>query len=127
MGDSVRLVKPVDRTEPPGASTPGVNRRQAFADDEHWVGYATTEPGVWSGWHHHGEHDTYIYVVRGSIALEFGPGGERRASAEPGDFLHVPPGVVHREGTPPGEPGEVVVVRVGRGTVVVPVEGPEPA
>lgn len=127
MSDTVRLVKPGDRMEPPGASTPGVHRQQAFTDDSRWVGYATTEPGVKSGWHHHGEHDTFLYVVRGSIELEYGPGGEARAAAEAGDFVHVPAGVVHREGTPPGDPGEIVVVRVGRGPAVVPVEGPASA
>jgi uncharacterized RmlC-like cupin family protein len=125
MGDGVRIVKAADRITPPGASTPGVNREQAFADQERWVGFATTEPGVKSGWHHHGEHDTFFYVVRGSIELESGPGGDDRATAEAGDFVHVPAGVVHREGTPPGPPAEAVVVRVGRGPAVIPVDGPE--
>jgi len=124
MGD-IRIVKPSDLAEPPGASTPGVNRQVAFADGGRWVGYATTNPGVKSGWHHHGEHDTFIYMLRGAIELDFGPGGVSQVTAEAGDFIHVPLGTVHREGTPPGEPAAMVVVRVGRGPAVVPVEGPE--
>jgi uncharacterized RmlC-like cupin family protein len=124
MGE-IRLVKPGDRTVPPGASTLGVNRELAFADDNRWVGYANTVPGVKSGWHHHGDHDTFIYVLRGSMELEYGPGGTTRVLAEAGDFVHVPAGTIHREGTPPGEPAEAVVVRVGRGPAVVAVTGPE--
>jgi uncharacterized RmlC-like cupin family protein len=28
-----------------------------------------------SGWHHHGEHDTAVYVVDGGLRMEFGPEG----------------------------------------------------
>lgn len=104
--------------------TPGMIRELAFGGDDRWVGYVRTEPGVRSGWHHHGETDTYFYVLRGRIEFEFGPDGARRVSVGPGDFAHMPPGLVHREGTTPDEPAELVLVRIGSGAPVVNVEGP---
>lgn len=120
------VIRAAERRQAPGPVTPGMNRELAFAAEDRWVGYVRTERGVKSGWHHHGETDTYIHVVRGSIELEFGPGGRQKLVGEAGDFAHIPAGVVHREGTPPGEAGEAVVVRIGRGQPVFNVDGPEP-
>jgi uncharacterized RmlC-like cupin family protein len=121
-----QVVRPEDRTEAGGPATPGMTREQAFGAEDRWVGYVRTEPGVKSGWHHHGEMDTYLYVLRGSLELEFGPGGRERMTPRAGEFAHVPAGLIHREGTGPDEAGEAVVVRIGRGQPVVNVEGPEP-
>ena len=105
-------------------TTGGIARFEAFAGEGRWVGYVTTVPGVMSGWHHHGDTDTYIYMVKGIITLEFGAAGQERADAAAGDFVTVPAGVVHREGTPAGDPAEAVVVRVGSGPPVFNVDGP---
>lgn len=109
--------------EIPGQQTPGIRRRQAFAGDDRWVGYVETQPGEWSGWHHHGETDTYLYVLDGGLEFEFGPEHERLFVAA-GDFAHMPAGVVHRERTAPGHPGEIVLVRIGVGPAVVNVDSP---
>jgi uncharacterized RmlC-like cupin family protein len=77
-----------------------------------------------SGWHHHGDHETVIYVLTGSLRMEFGPGGAETVEAAPGDFLHVPRGAVHREANPSAEAADIVVVRAGRGESTVNVEGP---
>jgi uncharacterized RmlC-like cupin family protein len=77
-----------------------------------------------SGWHHHGDHETVIYVLTGSLRMEFGSGGAETVEAAPGDFLHVPRGAVHREANPSAEPADIVVVRAGRGESTVNVEGP---
>jgi uncharacterized RmlC-like cupin family protein len=114
---------PAELDEPPEQQTPAITRRQAFVDDDRWVGYIKTKPGEWSGWHHHGETDTYIYVLSGGLEFEYGPGHERLSFGS-GDFAHMPHGVVHRERTAPGEPGEAVLVRIGRGPAVVNVEEP---
>ena len=82
------------------------------------------EPGVVAGWHHHGEHETTIYVVSGRMRLECGPGGETVLEAGPGDFLRVPAGAVHRESNPGDGPCHAVLVRCGDGTTTVNVEGP---
>lgn len=111
----------------PAQQTPGIRRRQAFAGGDRWVGYVETQPGEWSGWHHHGETDTYMCVVAGVLEFEFGPARER-LSVAPGEFALMPAGVVHRERTAPGGPGEIVLVRLGPGPAVVNMDGPqEPA
>ena len=121
-----RAVGPTERRVAAGPGTPGLVREVAFADDDRWVGYVRTEPGVRSGWHHHGETDTYFYVLRGAIELESGPGGRERLRVEAGDFAYVPRRLIHREGTTPDAPAELVLVRIGSGEPVVNVEGPEP-
>jgi uncharacterized RmlC-like cupin family protein len=123
--DSPRPVvrSPADLAELPEQQTAAITRRQAFAGEDRWVGHVSTQAGEWSGWHHHGETDTYLYVLSGSLEFEFGPERER-VSTGPGDFAHVPRGVVHRERTAPGQPGEAVLVRIGRGPAVVNVEEP---
>ena len=114
---------PMELAEPPGQQTPAIRRREAFAGDDRWVGFVETQPGEWSGWHHHGETDTYLYVLSGVLEFEFGPARER-LSVGRGHFAHMPPRVVHRERTAPGEPGEIVLVRIGRGPAVVNVDEP---
>jgi uncharacterized RmlC-like cupin family protein len=121
-----RAVGPAQRTVAAGPATPGMVREQAFAGEDRWVGVVRTEPGVRSGWHHHGDTETYFYVLSGAMELEFGPGGRERLRVSAGDYAHVPRGLVHREGTPPDQPAEVALVRIGAGAPVVNVEGPEP-
>lgn len=105
--------------------TPGIVRKEAFASEGVWAGVATTEPGMLSGWHHHGDHTTYLYVVSGGVRLESGPGGRDRLEGGPGDFFKIPARTVHREINPTAEEGRTVVIRIGRGPVVVNVERPD--
>ena len=119
----ILVVTPGDRKA--GPPTPGMYRQQAFATDDVWAGFARTEPGTESGWHHHGEFESVIYVLTGSLRMESGVGGLNIVEAGPGDFMLVPKGVVHREGNPSEEPADIVVVRAGRGESTFNVEGPE--
>jgi uncharacterized RmlC-like cupin family protein len=91
-----------------------------------WTGVADTEVGAVSGWHHHGEHETTLYVVSGRMRIESGPDGAEVVEGGPGDFLRVPAGAVHRESNPGDAPSRVVVVRCGTGDPTVNVEGPAP-
>lgn len=122
--DPVRLVRPADRVE--GERTPGMTREQAIAVDGLWAGLVRTEANMITGWHHHADYDTSIYVIDGALLMESGPGGANVVEAGPGDFLYVPRGAIHREGNPSGEESHVVVVRAGHGPAVVNVEGPAP-
>jgi uncharacterized RmlC-like cupin family protein len=122
--DPVRLVRPADRVE--GERTPGMTREQAIAVDGLWAGLVRTEANMITGWHHHADYDTSIYVVDGALLMESGPGGANVVEVGPGDFLYVPRGAIHREGNPSGEESHVVVVRAGHGPAVVNVEGPAP-
>jgi uncharacterized RmlC-like cupin family protein len=118
----VRLVPPGDRVE--GDRTHGMTREQAIAVDGLWAGLVRTEAHTTTGWHHHGDYETSIYVARGLLRMESGPGGSHVIDAGPGDFLHVPRGAIHREGNPGDEESHIVVVRAGRGPAVVNVDGP---
>ena len=98
--DQILLVTASDMK--PGPSTPGMDRQEAFATDTMWSGVARTDAGMVSGWHHHGDYETTIYVLTGGLRMEFGPGGTSTFEAGPGDFVYVPKGVVHRESNPRG-------------------------
>jgi uncharacterized RmlC-like cupin family protein len=122
---TVRRVRPAERV--PGQATSGMHREQALATDRMWAGYVTTDAGSISGWHHHGEYETSIYVVAGTLRMESGPGGAQVLDAVAGDFVYVPSRAIHREGNPSEETSALVVVRSGEGEPVINVEGPAPA
>lgn len=123
MSERPRVVPPSALVEAPGLKTAGMHRRQAFAAEDRWVGYVSSEPGEWSGWHHHGEHDTYLYVVAGGIEFEYGDAHDRIA-VNAGEFGVMPNHVVHRERATAGETAEIVLVRIGQGPTVFNVEDP---
>jgi uncharacterized RmlC-like cupin family protein len=120
--DPVSLIRPEDRVE--GDHTPGMTREQAAATEDMWAGLVRTEPHIVSGWHHHGDHETSIYVVSGVLRMESGSGGESIVNATPGDFLYVPREAIHRESNPGEVESQIVVVRSGQGPTVINVEGP---
>jgi uncharacterized RmlC-like cupin family protein len=87
-----------------------------------------TEAHMTTGWHHHANYDTSIYVVDAPCGWGRDDQGEALWSrAGPGDFLHVPKGAIHREGNPGDEESRLVVVRAGHGPAVVNVDGPATA
>lgn len=107
--------------------TPGVTRFEAFADERVWVGRVENAPYQASAWHVHPGHHTYGHAIGGRFFVEFGPDGSERVEMEPGDFVHIPKGVVHREGSAGGEPSHGIIVRVGEGPLTINLDGPEPA
>ena len=60
-GAMVQRIPPGERVE--GPSTAGMVRSQAVASERIWAGLVRTKPGMVSGWHHHGDHESAIYVV----------------------------------------------------------------
>jgi uncharacterized RmlC-like cupin family protein len=121
---AARLVRPPERVE--ADPTPGMVREQAISVPGLWAGFVRTAPGMTSGWHHHGEYETSIYVSSGTLRMESGPGGAEVITAVEGDFVHVPKGAIHREGNVGSEESHLVVVRAGQGPPTVNVEGPAP-
>lgn len=121
----VRRIRPEDCSE--GQPTPGMRRKEAVSTDRSWAGHVTTESGMVSGWHHHGEYESHIYVMSGGLRIESGPGGRDVVEAQPGDFVFVPPHVVHREGNPTPDEAALIVVRAGTGEAVFNVDGPDQA
>jgi uncharacterized RmlC-like cupin family protein len=115
-------VRPAERVE--GDQTPGMRREQALAVPGMWAGLVRTEAHMTTGWHHHADYDTSIYVVSGSLRMESGRGGTHVVEALPGDFLYVPKGAIHREGNPGDQESHLVVVRAGHGPAVINVDGP---
>lgn len=123
MTDDVRLIRADERTE--GSPTPGMTREEAISTDHMWSGFVRTEAGMVSGWHHHGNYESSIFVMTGGLVMEFGPGGAERLEAGPGDFLYIAPWAVHREGNPTDAESHIVVTRAGEGPPVTNVDGPE--
>jgi uncharacterized RmlC-like cupin family protein len=119
----VTLVRASERTLAAG-QTPGLVREEAISNEHLWTGIAKTEPGMRSGWHHHGDWETIAYVIAGACRLEYGPGGREVALAEPGDYLYIPKGEIHRESNPTEGEQALVIVRFGSGPVLFPAEGP---
>jgi len=104
--------------------TPGMTRQVANHAEGMWSGTVDTEPHAVSGWHHHGEYETTLFVVSGRMRLESGPDGAHVVEAGPGDFLRVPAGAVHRESNPSDEPARAVIVRCGTGDPTHNTDGP---
>ncbi len=126
MSEPIRLIRAHERSELDATQTPGMRREQAATTEASWAGVVRTEPGMVSGWHHHAEYDSYIYVVRGNLELEFGPGGRESFEAGPDDYIVVPKHAIHRESNRRAEESLAAVIRVGTGDPVVNVDGPEP-
>ncbi len=111
------------------AQTSGMRREAAVAPETTgsknlWVGLVTTPAGMSSGWHHHGDCETAIYVVSGCARFSWGEGGKESAEVGAGDFLSVAPEAIHKEEALGDEPVVLVVARACSGVTVVNVEGP---
>jgi uncharacterized RmlC-like cupin family protein len=120
--EPVTVVTPAERVE--GEHTQGMTREQAIAVPGMWAGFVRTDAHTTTGWHHHADYETTIYVISGSLVMESGAGGSDVLEAGPGDFLRVPKGAIHREGNPGDEQSHLIVVRAGQGPAVVNVDGP---
>lgn len=110
----------------PGLSTPRMNREIALEGNDVVVLHSTSDGGGVSGWHHHGEHNVYGYLVSGSLRFEFGKGGKESATVNTGEYFHVAAGTIHRDVNRNKEEGqEAIIIHVGSGPMVVNVDGPE--
>lgn len=125
MGQDVHVLVARAHALTPIASTSGIERMQAFATDRAVIVRARAEAGVESGWHTHGDREVFGYLIEGSARFEYGRRDQKTDDIAPGDFIHVPAGLVHRDINPdPDNPQEWVLVFVGGGPVVVNVENP---
>ena len=104
--------------------TSGMQREELIKSENSWVGYVKTDPKFTSGWHHHGDYDTYVYVISGEFKLEFGKSGQESCVAKSGEVAHIPKDTVHREINPGTEEQVLFIVRVGEGAPVFNVDGP---
>ena len=120
MTSDLRLIKK-DALQADQNPTAGMARQHAITADGLTSGTVSVGPGVMSGWHHHGTHETSIYVLRGTLHMEFAGGA---FDAREGDFIHVPAEAIHRESNPGSDPNLAVFSRAGTGAITVNVEGP---
>ncbi|MDQ2959556.1 MAG: cupin domain-containing protein [Candidatus Dormibacteraeota bacterium] len=110
--------------------TPGLLRLEAISarlvGSEHiWMGLSVLPPGGRTGWHHHGDSETALYVLRGVGRWWIGDRPDDVREAHPGDFVFVPPNVPHwEENASTDEPVEMIVARSTQEAVVVNLEGP---
>lgn len=125
----VKVVKP-DQRDTSTAQTPGMNRAEGcgaktVGAEKLWVGHVSVDKGVRSGPHHHGELESVIYVISGHARFRYGDKLEHTIEAEPGDFVFVPPYLVHQEiNASADEPVAMVVSRSSQENIVVNVDLP---
>src|SRR2546425_6348616 len=96
-----------------GESTPGIFREKAFESTNVLVSRTRLDRGAVSGWHHHGTHELYGFLVSGQLRLEYGPKGSDAAVVGPWGFFLVPPRPVHRgvDPAPAHPPGLLHILR----------------
>jgi len=104
-----------------------MSRRQVSVGKNVTVGEVRNRPNSSSGWHHHGEHTTYVYVAKGKVRIEYGPDGKESVEVDAGDFYVIQPNTIHREGNPGPEEQLIIGFKLGEGQADVNVEKPEPS
>jgi uncharacterized RmlC-like cupin family protein len=125
----VRIIRPEER-DLNTAQTPGMSRVAAISANSGsrsiWMGEVTTEPGFASGAHHHGDVESAIYVLSGTYRFRWGDRLQHDAEGAAGDFILVPPNLVHQEiNTSLIEPLVLILARASQENVVINVDLPE--
>ena len=121
---AIRIVRPSE-FDKGTQQTSGSERQAAIGpqlgiESALWAGVFEVEPGARTGIHHHGEQQTVAYVLSGVSEVRWGGNGEFAASAEAGDFIHVPAFLPHMEINPSdSQPFRWVVVRSTSTPIVV--------
>ena len=98
-----------------------------------WVGITVLEPGTCAGPHHHGDHETGVYLIAGRVRLRWGSRLESETELEAGDLVFLPPFLPHEEANASADEAAVWVGFWDGGNVFVPlvpdengVYGPDP-
>lgn len=125
MPPELRVIRPPDRV---AELASGAMRREAAISkaltgaERVWTGYVELDAGEISAAHHHGEAESSIYIISGHARFVTAEGA---FDAEPGDFVWVPPHVVHVEvNRSASEPIRMVVSRSTQDALVFNVEMP---
>lgn len=105
----------------------GSSGEEAFHDAAAWIGVLELEPGAASGWHHHGEWDSYAYVLDGVLRWEFGVRGDEAIEVAAGDVARMPARLVHRDVSAGEQTLRLVLFRTGHGELTIDVPGPSAA
>ncbi|MBO0828662.1 MAG: cupin domain-containing protein [Streptosporangiales bacterium] len=105
--------------------TPGLQRFEAVStrmasSEKLWMGLSVLPAGERTGVHHHGDSETAVYVLSGVGRWWVGDNFDQMREAHAGDFVFIPPGVVHWEENPSEtEPVRMIVSRSTQDAIVV--------
>lgn len=105
--------------------TPGLQRFEAVStrmasSEKLWMGLSVLPAGARTGVHHHGDSETAVYVLSGVGRWWVGDDLGEMREAHAGDFVFIPPGVVHWEENPSEtEPVRMIVSRSTQEAIVV--------
>ena len=73
-------------------------------------------PGASAEPHSHKKGEPAIYVISGRVEPRFGPGLKEPVISGPGDFVYIPPDLMHQPiNVSDTEPAEAIVARNDRG------------
>jgi uncharacterized RmlC-like cupin family protein len=109
----------------PGDMTQGIRRDRAFEGDNVVMARSQIAGGTISAWHHHGTRHLYGFLVSGRLRFDYGAKGKESVELAPGDFFHIPAGLVHRDvNVSKKEVAVVVNLSLGTGPAVVNVSEP---
>lgn len=126
---ALRVVRPEDRVA--DLASGAMSREAAIAAntvgaDKLWLGYVELGPGLVSAVHHHGEAESGIYIISGQARFYTGAALDQVHDAQAGDFVWVPPHVVHVEmNRSQTEPVRMVVGRSTQATLTFNVPTPD--
>jgi uncharacterized RmlC-like cupin family protein len=124
----VRVVHPDELSDQTG-QTAGLQRWEAISARRSgarsiWMGRSVLPAGGRTGVHHHGDSETALYVLSGRGRWWIGDRLDEAAEAGPGDYVFIPPGVVHwEENASATDPVVMVVARSTQDAIVVNIPG----
>ncbi len=124
----VVVVRPDDLDGAAG-QTPGLLRLEAISAQSAgsqwiWMGYSLLQPGLVTGVHHHGDSETALFVLRGRGRWWVGDALDEAKEAGPGDFVFIPPNVIHYEENCHSDRAvEMIVARSTQEAIVVNLDG----
>ena len=110
----MKLVKPSteDRETPRGVVGGSEISQATTGATNLFMGRFRVPAGAQSRPHYHANCESALYMLSGSIEIQWGDHLEDRLTVEPGDMLYVPPRVTHTvENTSASEAAEYVVAR----------------
>jgi uncharacterized RmlC-like cupin family protein len=126
---TLRVVRAGDRC--PDQASGAMLREAAIAQEtvgaqKIWLGYVELGPGLISAVHHHGEAESGIYIISGTARFYSGDTLDVGQDAHAGDFVWVPPHLVHVEmNTNASEPVRMVVARSTQAALTFNLPTPE--
>ncbi|TME21684.1 MAG: cupin domain-containing protein [Chloroflexi bacterium] len=127
--NALRVIRSADRCAE--LASGAMQRESAIAQStvgaqKIWLGYVELGPGLISAVHHHGEAESGIYIISGDAKFYAGEQLDHAHEAHAGDFVWVPPHLVHVEmNTSQTEPVRMVVARSTQASLTFNLPTPE--